>query len=425
MLKLFRPLVASSSQLRNGGKAFSSSSWNSLSITVLHHQSKTNTTASLLMNSKVMDVNTKRGSAKRSVGIVGMPNVGKSTLFNALTESQKAEAANFPFCTIEPNVGACTVPDERLDVLAAKAKTKKKVPTYIEVIDIAGLIKGAAEGKGLGNKFLSHIRTVNCIAQMVRCFEDPDITHVENSIDPIRDVQIIEQELILSDLEVVDRNKKRKENSTSKDKMDVLTKCYDTLINEKPLYGVNWTAGEQLILKQFNFLTTKRVLYICNVDEKALVDGGNNFTRSLQDYLKQRGNDIDPVIVCAQLESEVAQCEPESRLELLNEYGLKETGLQKIITSSYKLLDLITFYTVGVEETRAWTVTKGSTAPEAAGTIHSDFEKGFIKAETINWKDFLACDCDETKAKRKNLLRAEGKEYITQDGDVYHFKFKA
>lgn len=256
------------------------------------------------------------------------------------------------------------MPDERLSLLSEKAKTKRIVPTYIEVIDIAGLIKGASEGKGLGNKFLSHIRGVNCIAQMVRCFDDENITHVENSVDPIRDVQIIESELMLSDLDVVERNKKRKENASSKEKMELLDKCYSILIEEKPLYSENWTAAEQLLLKPFNFLTTKRILYICNVDEQTIMDGGNKYTKSLQEYLKKRGNFVEPVIVCAQLESEVAQCEPESRMELLNEYGLKETGLQKIITSSYELLDLITFYTVGVEETRAWTVTKGSTAPE-------------------------------------------------------------
>lgn len=272
---------------------------------------------------------------------------------------------------------------------------------------------------------MSHIRTVNCIAQMIRCFDDENITHVENTIDPMRDVQIIESELMLSDLDVVERNKKRKENSASKDKMDILKKCYDTLIEEKSLYSVSWTAAEQVFLKQLNFLTTKKILYICNVDEKTIVEGGNKYTRALSEYLKKRGNTVEPVMVCAQLEAEVAQCDPKDRLELLNEYGLKETGLQKIITSSYQLLDLITFYTVGVEETRAWTVTRGSTAPEAAGTIHSDFEKGFIKADTIGWKEFLDCDCDEVKAKRKNLLRSEGKEYITVDGDVYHFKFKA
>ena len=293
------------------------------------------------------------------------------------------------------------------------------------MIDIAGLIKGAAEGKGLGNKFLSHIRGVNCIAQMVRCFEDVNITHVENSVDPVRDVQIIESELMLSDLDVVERNMKRKEIQASKDKMDLLKKCHETLIEENSLYTVKWAAAEIAILKQFNFLTTKKILYICNVDEQTIIDGGNKHTQALIEHIKKRGNTVEPVIVCAQLESEVAQCEPESRAELLNEYGLKQTGLERIITSSYELLDLITYYTVGVQETRAWTVTKGSTAQESAGVIHSDFEKGFIKAETINWKDYLDCDCDDAKAKRKNLIRQEGKEYITQDGDVYNFKVKA
>ncbi|KAL9648719.1 hypothetical protein ABK040_003657 [Willaertia magna] len=372
---------------------------------------KVNTNALVTRNNSEGLINhiTKRYSSKRSVGIVGMPNVGKSTLFNALTESQKAAAANFPFCTIEPNVGVCTVPDVRLAQLAEKAKTKKIVPTYIEVIDIAGLIKGASEGKGLGNKFLSHVRGVNCIAQMVRCFKDENIAHVENTVDPIRDVQIIESELILSDLDLIERNRKRKENLASKDKSDLLEKCYNVLIEEKPLNTItNWSQVELNILKQLNLLTTKKILYVCNVDEQAILSNGNEYTNALKEYLKEKKvQTVDPVIVCAQLESEAAQCDPEYRAEMLKEYGLKETGLQKLVLSCYQLLDLITFYTVGVEETRAWTVTKGSTAPEAASEIHTDIQKGFIKAETCNWQDFLNCDCDEVKAKKKGIIRPE------------------
>ncbi|KAL0490899.1 hypothetical protein AKO1_009836 [Acrasis kona] len=365
--------------------------------------------------------------SRRSVGIVGMPNIGKSTLFNALTETQKAEAKNFPFCTIEPNVGIVSVPDPRLDQLALTAKSKRCIRTQIEFIDIAGLIKGASEGKaqqGLGNKFLANIRSVSCIIQVIRCFDDPDICHVDGTCDPIRDIETIESELLLADLEVINRKKLKKKNFSQDEQMfmDTLNKLENALVEGTPIHGLDLTLKEKDLIKQLGFLTTKKSIYVCNIGEDDLPDGNKNF-ELVQQFAKSRNMIALPV--CAKLESEASMLDEETRSTILDTYGLKETGLQKIIKSSYDLLNLITFYTVGPEETRAWNVKKDSLVPQAAGEIHTDMENGFIKADTVNYADLLSFNCDEDAARKAKKLRPEGPKYVVQDGDVFHFKFKA
>jgi GTP-binding protein YchF len=363
---------------------------------------------------------------RRSVGIVGMPNIGKSTLFNALTETQRAEAANYPFCTIEPNKGIVSVPDPILHQLATVAKSRKTIGTQIEFIDIAGLVKGASEGKGKGNAFLSHIREVSTIVQMIRCFEDTSITHVEDSINPLRDIDIIEGELMLSDLEIITRrlNQKKKgskEAISAELQESVLRKCEQALINSTPIHSLEFDKSEKEFLKSLNLLTTKKMLYCCNVKEDE-VPHGNNYTKQVQEYAASHGSEA--VIVCAQLESEAALCDSETRQAMLKEYGLERTGLEQIIQVSYKLLGLITFYTVGEQETKAWTIKNGTTAQNAAAEIHTDISKGFIKADKVNWKDYIACNCDDSTSRKKGVLTSEGKEYIVKDGDCFYFKFK-
>ncbi|HZL60249.1 MAG TPA: redox-regulated ATPase YchF [Stellaceae bacterium] len=359
-------------------------------------------------------------------GIVGLPNVGKSTLFNALTATQAAEAANYPFCTIEPNVGRVAVPDERLDRLAAIAKSAKLVPTQLEFVDIAGLVRGASQGEGLGNQFLSHIRAVDAVAQVLRCFEDGNVTHVEGSIDPIRDAETIETELMLADLDSLEKRrigaekKARGGEKEGKTELAVIEPVLAALKSGKPARGVTLAPELRPVLKSLQLLTAKPVLYVCNVEESAAAAGNAHSARAA-DYAKKQG--AEAVVISAAIEAEVAQLPSEAeRREFLQSLGLGETGLARIIRAGYRLLDLVTFFTVGPKEAHAWTVRQGAKAPEAAGVIHSDFEKGFIRAEVISYADFVACG-GEQGAKDAGRMRVEGADYGIADGDTLHVRF--
>jgi GTP-binding protein YchF len=346
-----------------------------------------------------------------SIGIVGLPNVGKSTLFKALTKKQ-VDASNYPFCTIEPNVGIVTVPDERLDALSKIHNSKKTINTTIEFVDIAGLVKGASKGEGLGNKFLSNIREVDAILQVVRKFNDPNVTHVHGKINPQSDQEVINLELIMSDLETINKVLD-KVNSQLKgphdkeiDKLkNVLDKIQKTLENNKLAIEIDLNNEEKKLVKSYSLLTLKPMLYVYNVDENEINDQAEN-----------------GLTICAKLESELAELEGKDLEEYMKELKIEDTGLNKLIKESYEILDLITFLTSGPKESRAWTIKKGAKAPQAAGKIHTDFEEGFIRAEVINWKDLLDAG-GEVKAKEKGLIRLEGKEYVTQDGDVMVFRF--
>ena len=355
-------------------------------------------------------------------GIVGLPNVGKSTLFNALTKKINAEAANYPFCTIEPNEGTVPVPDERVEMLSTISKSKKTIPTTLTFFDIAGLVRGASKGEGLGNKFLSHIREVDAIIHVVRCFEDNNITHVNNTIDPYDDVSTINTELILSDLEITLKLKTNFEKLKKKGDKDAGKKlnAADLILNqlEAGLPAISCPKISEIIddLKEFNLITLKPVIYVCNVDEKSIIEG-NKFTKDLSQNIKE-----DIILISAEIESQISSLSSADQAEYLESLGLKQSGLNKIIKSGYQTLSLITYFTSGEQETRAWTVTSGSKAPDAAGKIHSDFQSGFIRAETISYDDFVECD-GEIKAKELGKMRSEGKEYVVQDGDVMHFLF--
>ncbi|MGD9868837.1 MAG: redox-regulated ATPase YchF [Hyphomicrobiales bacterium] len=358
-------------------------------------------------------------------GIVGLPNVGKSTLFNALTQTAAAEAANYPFCTIEPNVGEVAVPDERLDTIAGIAGSAQVIPTRLTFVDIAGLVKGASTGEGLGNKFLAHIREVDAIAYVLRCFEDDDITHVENRIDPLADAETVETELMLADLESLEKRieplqkRIRGQDKEAKKTLELVEKALAALREGKPARTIP-VAGEDLkAFRGLNLLTSKPVLYVCNVDEASAAKG-NAFSREVEERAKAEG--AQAVVISARIESELAQLSPDERTEYLAELGLPEPGLNRLIRAGYKLLGLITYFTAGPKEARAWTVAAGSTAPRAAGVIHTDFEKGFIRAETIAYDDFLACK-GETGAREAGKMRLEGKDYVVRDGDVMHFRF--
>jgi len=362
-------------------------------------------------------------------GIVGLPNVGKSTLFNALTSTATAQAENFPFCTIEPNVGRVLVPDDRLEKLASLAGSKELKPTYLEFVDIAGLVRGASKGEGLGNQFLSHIRQVDAIVHVIRCFHNDDITHVEGSIDPLRDVEVIETELMLADLEslskrVVNLRKKVKavsaEGKEAKSLMTLFEKLIKLLEEGKPArFYSPQNEEEKKILQEAQLLTTKPILYACNVSEEE-VSCGNLLSNKIEEFAKKNG--AKSVVVSAAIEAEVSQLDKEEQKEYLHALNLKETGLSKVIRQGYNLLDLQTFFTIGPNEAHAWTVKKNATSPEAAGRIHTDFEKGFIRAEVISYKDYLECQ-GELAAKEKGKMRLEGKEYIVKDGDIMHFRF--
>ena len=359
-------------------------------------------------------------------GIVGLPNVGKSTLFNAITK-KNILAANYPFATIEPNVGVVTVPDERLNKLNEMYIPKKLVPTTFEFTDIAGLVKGASKGEGLGNKFLSHIREVDAIVEVVRCFIDAEITHVEGKIDPIRDIEIINTELILADIEIVENriNKIEKKAETTKDKetileLNTLRKAQDALIKEIPLRQITFTEEEQATIQSFNLITQKKIIYAANVNEEDAIAGSNEYTKLVEEYAKKEG--AKTIIMCAKLESELSGLEDEEKKCFMQDLGLAASGLDLLIKATYDLLGLKTFFTSGTDECRAWTFKNGMKAPECAGIIHSDFQKGFIKAEVMSYND-LATLGSEKKVQEAGKLRLEGKDYIMQDGDICFFRF--
>ena len=361
------------------------------------------------------------------VGIVGLPNVGKSTLFNAITKAG-AEAANYPFCTIEPNVGVVDVPDQRLDVLCKMNSAKKVIPAAIRFVDIAGLVKGAAQGEGLGNKFLSHIRQVDAVAQVVRCFNDENITHVEGSLDPLRDIEIINTELCLADLESVEKRMERTQkmvksgDKKAKVEMELLERIRAVLEEAVPARRVEMNDDEKLMIRDLNLLTLKPALFVANVaeDEVATADNDNPYVQKVKAYAKEEGAEV--VVVSAKVESEIAELGDEDAKEFLAELGLEQSGLDKLIKASFKLLGLITFLTAGVQEVRAWTITEGTKAPEAGGKIHSDIERGFIRAEIVSYDDLIAAG-SQNAAKEKGQVRLEGKEYIMKDGDVTYFRF--
>jgi GTP-binding protein YchF len=358
-------------------------------------------------------------------GIVGLPNVGKSTLFNALTATQAAQAANYPFCTIEPNVGRVAVPDPRLDTLAKIGKSATIIPTQLEFVDIAGLVRGASKGEGLGNQFLAHIREVDAVLYVLRCFESTDITHVEGSVDPLRDADTVETELMLADMDGLERRainagKKAKGGDVeAKQQLPVLEKTLAALQAGRPARSVPLTADEKPIFKALQLLTGKPVLYICNVNEDDAATG-NAMTEKVAERAKAEG--AGSVVISAAIESEIAQLPPDEQKDFLDTLGLDQPGLNKVIRAGYALLDLITYFTVGPKEARAWTVRRNAKGPEAAGVIHGDFERGFIRAETISYDDFVACN-GEQGAKDAGKMRSEGKDYIVQDGDVMHFRF--
>ncbi len=359
-------------------------------------------------------------------GIVGLPNVGKSTLFNALTETAAAEAANYPFCTIEPNTGRVAVPDPRLDALAALAQSQNIIPTQLEFVDIAGLVRGASKGEGLGNQFLGNIREVDAIAHVLRCFEDSDITHVDGDVDPVRDAQTVETELMLADIDSIERRmtalvkKSRGGDAESKADLALLEKLLAHLSDGKPTRSTDGlTDAEQKRLPQLQLLTAKPVLYVCNVAESDAATG-NSYSQKVADMAatQQAGH----VIVSAAIEAEISQLDASDKGEFLAELGLEEAGLARLIRAGYGLLNLLTFFTVGPKEARAWTVANGATAPQAAGVIHTDFQRGFIRAETISFDDYIACK-GEAGAKDAGKFRVEGAEYKVVDGDVFHFRF--
>ncbi len=359
-------------------------------------------------------------------GIVGLPNVGKSTLFNALTATAAAQAENFPFCTIEPNVGRVSVPETRLGLLAEIAGSAKIVPAQLEFVDIAGLVKGASKGEGLGNQFLANIRETHAIIHVLRCFEDSDITHVDGSVDPVRDADTVETELLLSDLESIERQIKsieRKTKSGDKDAQaqhDMMVRVLAVLSEGHPARLTERSADEEGVFKGLQLLTSKPILYVCNVTEDEAATG-NEFTKQVEAMAKEKNS--GSVIISARIESEIAQLDSaEDKAEFLDTIGLEEPGLNKIIRAGYELLGLQTFFTIGPKEARAWTIKKNSKAPQAAGCIHTDFEKGFIRAEVIGFEDYIAAK-GEQGAKETGKMRQEGKEYLVNDGDVILFRF--
>lgn len=361
------------------------------------------------------------------LGIVGLPNVGKSTLFNAITQAG-AESANYPFCTIEPNIGVVAVPDKRLDMLAKMYNPQKITPAVIEFYDIAGLVKGASKGEGLGNKFLSHIREVESIVHVVRCFNDPNVIHVEGSVDPIRDIETINLELVFADMESLEkRMDKTQKTARSGDKkaqseLAFMQKLYGVLESGKPIRTMELTDDEKQLLDGYFLLTSKPVLYAANVSEDDVMDGykSNEYLKIVTEYAAKENSEVIPV--CGKLEEEISSLEDDEKEEFLKDYGMEEPGLNRLIKASYKLLGLISFLTAGATEVRAWTIVNGTKAPQAAGKIHSDIERGFIRAEIMSYDDLISCG-SEAAVKEKGLVRLEGKEYVMKDGDVVLFRF--
>jgi GTP-binding protein YchF len=359
-------------------------------------------------------------------GIVGLPNVGKSTLFNAITQAG-AESANYPFCTIDPNVGVVEVPDERLDKLTELVVPNRTVPTAFEFIDIAGIVKGASKGEGLGNKFLAHIREVDAIVHVVRCFQDDNITHVSGKVDPLSDIQTINLELVLADLDSVekriDRSRKSIKGGDKKygQEVEVLERVKEALYADKPARSLEFSEEEQLLIRDLHLLTMKPVLYAANVSEAEAADSDNNpFVKIVREFAAEENAEV--VAISAKVESEIAELEGEDKAMFLEELGLQESGLNRLIKAAYKLLGLYTYFTAGVQEVRAWTIRKGMKAPQAAGVIHTDFERGFIRAEVVSYDDLTTAG-SMNAAKERGQLRLEGKEYLVQDGDVMHFRF--
>lgn len=358
------------------------------------------------------------------LGIVGLPNVGKSTLFNAITKAG-AESANYPFCTIEPNSGVVAVPDARLDALAEIYHPKKFTPAVVEFVDIAGLVRGASKGEGLGNKFLSHIREVDAIVHVVRCFDDDDIIHVDHSVDPLRDIDTIDIELTLADLELADKllanaEKRLKGDKEAAAEVELLKRVKDSLEKEKPVRSIDFSEEEKKLLKGYCFLTEKPVIYVANIAEDAVAGEDNDYVKSVRSFAEKQGEQV--LKISAKIEEEIAMLDEGEKGVFIEELGLEESGLDKLIRISYETLGLISYFTAGEKEVRAWTIKKGTKAPQAAGKIHSDFERGFIRAEVIHYDDFIQLK-SMAAAKEKGLIRSEGKDYVMVDGDIVVFRF--